>query len=272
MKVYKHRLRVARFGGARLALITLITAISGTLPAQSFENMPETRRGKNPFVNFSWEFYIRRTQVSSAFVPSYGGTTFNFKFRADSFEKGDWRYHFENPTLGDLFFMMGKYFKGKSTNSQGSELAFGSGFFGWHQIYWNVVAQDKLLICPGLSMGDYIFSSRRATSPTNNDTHITDPAGYFFHVGPALMVTKLVGETLWVNAYTRYDLTTRAGKPGMDYTGVSGYKNPNFFALGASVQHGRSHLCGGINYTHMIDRGGNQDSASRIDVSVGLMF
>jgi hypothetical protein len=86
------------------------------------------------------------------------------------------------------------------------------------------------------------------------------------------MVTKLFTETLWVNAYTRYDLTTRAGKPSANYQETPGYKKPHFFALGASVQHGKSHLCGGINYTHMIDRGGNKDSASRIDVSVGLMF
>ena len=257
----------------RLALIFLILLVSGVAEAQSFENMPETRKGKNPFVHFNWELYLRRTQVSSAFVQSYGGTTFNVKFRADAFEKGDWRYHFENPTLGDLFYMIGSYFKkNNAPATDKGDMAFGSGFFGWHQIYWNVVAQEKLLISPGLSMGDYIFSSRRPTSPTQNDSHITDPAGYFFHAGPALMVTKLVGETLWVNAYTRYDLTARAGKPSADYTGVNGYKNPHFLGLGASAQHGKSHLCGGINYTHLIDRGGNKDSASRVDISVGLMF
>ena len=71
----------------RLALIFLLAMIGGDLSAQSFENMPETRKGKNPFVHFNWEIYIRRTQVSSKFVESYGGTTINAKFRADAFEK-----------------------------------------------------------------------------------------------------------------------------------------------------------------------------------------
>lgn len=274
MKIYRHRLRASRFGGARLALIALLLTIGGSLSAQSFENMPETRKGKNPFVHFNWELYIRRTQVSSAFVQSYGGTTFNAKFRADAFEKGDWRYHFENPTLGDLFYMVGSYFKKKDNNNAADkgDMAFGSGFFGWHQITWNVVAQDRLLISPGMSFGDYIFSSRRPTSPSNNDTHITDPAGYYFHLGPSLLVSKLFTETLWMDAFIRYDLTTRAGKPSADYTGISGYKNPHFIGVGASVKHGKSHLVGGINYTHLIDRGSSKDSASRIDVSVGLMF
>jgi len=258
----------------RLALITLIVLMCGTAGAQSFENMPETRKGKNPFVHFNWELYLRRTQVSSAYVPSYGGTTFNVKFRADAFEKGDWRWHFENPTLGDMFWMLGHYIKGKnpSNNNQGAEMAFGSGFFGWHQVYWNVVAKDKLLISPGISFGDYIFSTQRPAGTTNSDKTILDPAGYFFHAGPAIMVTKMVGETFWINAYSRYDLTTRAGKPSANYLETPDYKKPHFFGLGASVQHGKSHLCGGINYTHMIDRGTNKDSASRIDISVGLMF
>jgi len=257
----------------RLALIFLTLVIGGSAAAQSFENMPETRKGKNPFVHFNWELYLRRTQVSSAFVPSYGGTTFNAKFRLDAFEKGDWRWHFENPTLGDMFWVVGRLIKGKkTTNDDGSEQSFGSGFFGWHQVYWNVVAQEKLLISPGISFGDYIFATQRAAGTTNSDKTILDPAGYFFHAGPSLMVTKLFSETLWVNAYTRYDLTTRAGKLSANYLETPGYKKPHFFALGASVQHGKSHLCGGINYTHMIDRGANKDSASRIDVSVGFMF
>ncbi len=256
-----------------VALISLFTLVGGSVSAQSFENMPETRKGKNPFVHFNWELYLRHTSVSSKFVQSYGGNTFNVKFRADAFEKGDWRYHFENPTLGDLFYMVGSYFKKKNnTAADKGDMAFGSGFFGWHQITWNVVAQEKLLVSPGISFGDYIFSSRRVTSPSNNDTHITDPAGYYFHLGPSLLVSKLFTETLWVDAFVRYDLTTRAGKPSADYTGIAGYKNPHFFGLGASVKHGRSHLVGGINYTHLIDRGSSKDAASRLDISVGLMF
>jgi hypothetical protein len=256
----------------RCILLFFAVAIGGDVGAQSFENMPETRKGKNPFVHFNWELDIRRVQLSSKYVASVGGTTVNAKFRADAFEKGDWRYYFENPTLGDLFWMIG-HDKKTSNSTEKGVLSFGSGFLGWHQIYWNVVAQDKLLVSPGISLGDYIFGTQRPQSTDNSSGKTLDPAGYYFHAGPAIMVTKLLTETLWVNAYTRYDLTTRAGKlDAGTYVETPGYKKPHFFALGASVQHGKSHLCGAINYTHMIDRGGNKDAASRIDVTIGFMF
>jgi hypothetical protein len=251
----------------RLALIVLFTVIGSGLFAQSFENMPETRKGKNPFVHFNWELYLRRTDVTSKITPSYGGLTFNAAFRFDAFEKGDYRWHFENPTLGDMIWVIGATIKGKKmTNDDGSDQAFGSGFFGWHKVTWNVVAQDKLLISPGISFGDYIFATRRPGGTT------LDPAGYFFSAGPSLLVSKLFTETLWLDAFVRYDLTTRAGKPSGAYTATDGAKKPHFLGVGASLKHGKSHLVGGVNYTHLIDRSGNKDAASRIDVSVGVMF
>jgi len=241
--------------------------IGSGLFAQSFENMPETRKGKNPFVHFNWELYLRRTDVNAKFTPAYGGFTFNAAFRFDAFEKGNYRWHFENPTLGDMIFVVGRTIKGKKmTNDDGSDQAFGSGFFGWHKVTWNVVAQDKLLVSPGISFGDYIFASKRPGGAT------LDPAGYFFYAGPSLLVSKLFTETLWLDAFVRYDVTARAGKPSSAYTPTEGARKPHFLGLGASLKHGKSHLVGGVNYTHLIDRSGNKDAASRIDVSVGLMF
>lgn len=251
----------------RLALIVLLTMIGGAVSAQSFENMPENRNGKNPFVHYGWELYLRRTDVNAKYTPSYGGFTFNFAYRADAFEKGDWRWHFENPTLGDMLWSLARTIKGKKmSNDDGSEQAFGSGFFGWHQITWNVVAQDKLLVSPGIAFGDYIFATRRPGGTT------LDPAGYFFTAGPSILVSKLFTETLWLDMHARYELSARAGKPSGAYEATEGYKKPHFFGVGASLKHGKSHLVGGVNYTHMIDRGANKDAASRIDVSVGLMF
>lgn len=251
----------------RLALIVLLTMIGGAVSAQSFENMPETRKGKNPFVHFNWELYLRRTDVSAKFTPSYGGFTFNAAFRFDAFEKGDYRWHFENPTLGDMIWVVGSLLKGKKmTNDDGSDQAFGSGIFGWHKIGWNVVTKDDFLVSPGISFGDYIYAARRPGGTT------MDPAGYFFYAGPQVLVSKLFTETLWVDAFVRYDLTTRAGKPSGAYEAIENYKKPHFLGVGASVKHGKSHLVGSVNYTHLIDRGGNKDTASRLDVSVGVMF
>jgi hypothetical protein len=255
----------------RLALIFLATMTFANVNAQSFSELGDA------FNDWNWEVMIRRTQVNTKYTIDYGGTTFNMKFRFEDYEKGASRWHFENPTLGDMFWVVARLINGKgmsNKSSDGAEQAFGSGFFGWHQVTWNTVSKDKLLISPGISFGDYIFASRRGSNAGVNSGTL-DPAGYFFHAGPSLMVSHTVGNNFWANVYTRYDLTTRAGKPSGDYKPpVDGgkYKNPHFFGLGASLNHANTHLCFSANYTHMIDRGANKDSASRLDVSLGFMF
>lgn len=254
----------------RFVLILTCWVTASTLYAQSFEQL-ENRRGYNAFLENTWELYLRRTQVTAKYTYNYGGTTVNMKYRRDDYEKGGMRWHFENPTLGDLIFVLAQQLRGTEENKPGSQ-AFGSGFFGWHQIYWNAVAKDRLLVSPGVSFGDYIFGSDRPTVPAGFTTTSIDPAGYYFHIGPALMVTKIVGDKMWVNVYSRWDITGRAAGPSQNYTHTDGYKNPNFFGLGASVQHATSRLCGGVNFTKMIDRGPHNDSASRFDISLGYMF
>ncbi|HMJ71176.1 MAG TPA: hypothetical protein VK508_19885 [Cyclobacteriaceae bacterium] len=253
----------------RLALIFLATVTVSGVSAQTFADL-ETGRGKNAFLDWSWELMVRRTQVNTKYTIDYGGTTFTMKFRADDYEKGGMRWHFENPTLGDLIWVLARTVRGKempNQNSNGAEQAFGSGFIGWHNVTWNAVAQDRLLISPGMSFGDYIFASQRAGGIT------MDPAGYYFHVGPSLMVTPMVTDNIWIDIYARYDITGKAGGMTNTASPTEGkYKNPNFFGLGASLKHKSSHLCFTTNYTKMIDRGANKDSASRVDISLGFMF
>ncbi len=67
------------------------------------------------------------------------------KYRRDDYEKGGMRWHFENPTFGDLIFVLAQQLRGTEENKPGSQ-AFGSGFFGWHQMYWMVVNKDRLLV------------------------------------------------------------------------------------------------------------------------------
>jgi hypothetical protein len=255
----------------KLALIFLATVAISSVNAQSFADL-ESRKGKNAFSDWNWELMIRRTQVNTKYTVDYGGTTFNMKFRFEDYEKGGNRWHFENPTLGDMLWVVGRLINGKemaNKSANGAEQAFGSGFFGWHQVTWNTVAQDRLLVSPGMSFGDYIFASKRPGGAT------LEPAGYYFHIGPSLMVTPLVTDNIWIDIHARYDITGRAGK-GMandpDAAAAGKYKNPHFIGLGAAVRHAGSHLSLTANYTKMIDRGANKDSASRVDVSVGFMF
>jgi hypothetical protein len=254
----------------RLALIFLASVTCSGLYGQGFANL-ETGRGKNAFSEWNWELMIRRTQVNTKYTIDYGGTTFNMKFRFEDYEQGASRWHFENPTLGDMLWVVGRMLNGKelaNKSANGAEQAFGSGFFGWHQVTWNVVAQDRLLISPGMSFGDYIFTSKRPGGT------VLEPSGYYFHIGPSVMATQMIGDSFWVNVTTRYDLAGRAaGKPAPQ-PGAEDvkYKNPHFLGLGATINHVGTHLAGTINYTKMIDRGANKDSASRFDISIGFMF
>jgi hypothetical protein len=247
----------------RLALIFLATLTFANVNAQSFEGLG------NAFDDWNWELMIRRTQVNTKYTIDYGGTTFNMRFRFEDYQKGGNRWHFENPTLGDMLWVVARLINQKdmpNKNANGAEQAFGSGFFGWHHITWNAVAQDRLLISPGISLGDYIFSSKRPGGG------ILDPSGYFFHAGPALRVTQMLGNNFWLDVNTRFDLTARGGKSGATTPTEGKYKNPAFFGLGATINHAGTHLAFSTNYTQMIDRGANKDSASRFDISLGFMF
>lgn len=248
----------------RLALIFLTTLTFSFTNAQTFEGLDRA------FTDWNWELMIRRTQVNTKNTIDYGGTTFNMRFRFDDYQKGGMRWHFENPTLGDMLWVVARLINKKdmpNQNSNGAEQAFGSGFFGWHHITWNAVAQDRLLISPGISLGDYIFASQRAGGVT------LEPAGYYFHIGPALRASQMLGDNLWLDVHTRFDITGRAGKSSaVAPPDGAKYKNPAFFGLGATVNHAGSHLALSCNYTKMIDRGANKDSASRIDISLGFMF
>lgn len=49
--------------------------------------------------------------------------------------------------LGDFIFLL---FTIEKMDELATEQAYGAGFFGWHQGYWNVVSKDRLLISPGV--------------------------------------------------------------------------------------------------------------------------
>lgn len=245
----------------RLALIFLSSVIYGSVSAQSFEDL-DNFKGDNAFLENNIEVFIRRTQVHAPKTLNYGGTTFNFRYRADAYEKGDWRWHFENPTLGDMLWVLAKQLKGKDPLAGDAEQAFGSGFFGWHEIGWNVVAKDGMLVSPGIAFGDHIFSSKR---PSSAGGAVLQPSGYYFFFGPSVMFTKVLGG-FWLNTTGRYDICGRTPKQEL------GYKNPRFISLTGTLHHAKTRLFGEVKFTSVMDRGANDVKAQRMDISFGYMF
>lgn len=250
----------------RILFMLVLSFLVIDLAAQSFAEI-ENNRGDNAFVSNWIHPMVRFTSVSPKYTESYSGFTINCSFHANSYEGGGLRYDFENSTLGDLIFLL---FNIKEMDGRATEQAFGSGFIGWHQAYINVVATKRLLIAPGLSYGDYIFASKRADD--SQGARILDPAGYFLHIGPAVKATYLITNNLWVDAFATYDVAFQVGKPSAEYKGTKGYPRPGFLNIGGKIHHAKLRMFGGVRITQLLDSGDNNDSATRLDISLGYML
>ena len=227
--------------------------------AQSFDELTN-RNGDNPFTDRGLQFFVRYTGVNCKYTESYGGFTGNMSYRIDRLEKGEMSYHFENPTLGDLLWMLVNL---KKWNALENPQAYGSGFFGWHEVYWNVVSKDRILLSPGLSVGDYIYSSGGSRNPS----------GYFFHIGPAFKTSYVINNDFWVDGIFRYDVGFRVGKPtGNEDVSGEGYPKPHFVTVSGTLNHAPSRLFTNIRINTLIDRGVYKDAGVRLDWSVGMMF
>lgn len=240
-----------------------------TLHAQSFKELKNTR-GDNAFISNWIHPVVRFTSVSPKYTGSYSGFTINASFHRNNYEKWSWRYDFENPTLGDMIYLV---FNINKEDKIEGEQAFGSGFLGWHHTYMNIIATDRFLLGPGFSFGDYIFASdRKEPSTAHNNAHILDPAGYFLHIGPAIKASYVITSAMWIDAFATYDIGFQVGKPSADYYAIKDYPKPGFLNIGGKIHHAKLRMFGSARITQLIDNGENKDRATRLDISVGYMF
>lgn len=249
-----------------LRVIFILCLISSSAFSQSFADL-ENGKGDNSFITNWIHIMARHTSISPKYTESYSGFTVNMSFHINHYETGELRYDFENSTLGDLIFLL---FNIKEMDGRATEQAFGSGFLGWHQSYINVVATKRFLLSPGLSFGDYIFASKRADD--SQGARILDPAGYFLHVGPALKSSYVLTNNMWIDAFATYDIAFQVGKPSAEYKASKDYPRPAFLNIGAKIHHAKLRVFGGARITQLIDNGENNDSATRLDISLGYMF
>lgn len=240
----------------------LLTA--GQLLAQEFA-------APSKFEDKTFKIFWRATSVKPRHDFSYGGWTFNIGVERNERDKWGKRVRYENPTLGDMFVVLARTIQGKTLKTEsGLEHSFGSGFLGWLQYYSNAYVSEKLIISPGISLGDYIYALQHFNDAGGVTT--LDPAGYFFHAGPGVMVTYLVGGDFWLTGYLNYDIPYyKAPYSSATYTPLDGYKHPHFLTLGVDLNH-RSPLYVGLRMNQAMDRGGHKSNAKRFDISVGVNF
>lgn len=261
----------------RLFTIGLLVTACTAGYAQSFSDL-KMKNGQNPMDKTIFKLFARYTSLSSKLNGTYGSPTINLALKTDHFGKWERRTRYENPTLGDLVRGIPQAVRdirgirdGDQTTLKENKWdnhAHGGGIVGWLQYYVNAVANDKLLISPGISLGDYIYTSKYPSGP--NAGKIDDPAGYFVNLGPGLMATYLVDEKIWIDAYVNYDIhLLKVSGPSANYTATPGYKHPDFMSIGLDV-NSSSRLFGGIRLNRLIDKGAFNDRSSRLDISVGV--
>ena len=257
-------------------ILALLSGWCSAAMAQGFSNLTN-KAGKNVFQQDWFELYARYTSLATQYNGNYGALTVNVGISSDDYHVWNTRFHFENPSLGDLLHGIPTIAKdinniksGQSTNitTRGwDNHSHGSGLLGWWQYYINVVGTDNLLVSPGLSFGDYIYGSQYATSTSNPARH--EPEGYYLYYGPALMVTFVPAKALWIDVYTRYDFTfiRVENKDQVD----PNYPWPRFFTVGTNL-YSTHKFFGGIRLNRLIDKGYSNDASSRLDISAGIRF
>ncbi len=206
------------------------------------------------------QWSMRYTDVHGRYTKGEKGWTGNLLLRFDESENNNTSYHMENSLIGDFIFRI-IHLKEGSKNEQ----AFGSGILGWHQYYLDVLHRDKLILQVGPSFGDYLFGSERIDTVPN----VLEPNGYLFYLGPAFRGSYLLSKSMFVDAFLRYDLSVKAMGRGDDENLKGDYPSAHFLTLGAAFYHKR-HFFVNWRLIRMIDRGDNNDAATRLDWSIGL--
>jgi len=250
----------------RSLLFVISLLIFGVANGQSFLDMKD-KKGRSLYEDNWFNLMIRYTHVTGKGNESFGGFTGNVSIRSAKVGKGEISVNYENVTLGDFFWKLANLKQSQKLNQ-----AFGAGFLGWVQGYYNVVATDKLIIAPGASFGDYIFGNEIATTIAPN-TLSNEPFGYYFAVGPSIKASYLINNDFWVDGILTADIPfAKLNKgTGANYAPQEGYPNPWFINVTGTLYH-KSKLFLSVRVNQAIDRGANNGSASRLDVSLGYQL
>lgn len=261
----------------RTKLTIILLVLANLAFGQSFSTLKNSK-GDNPMDKRGVRLFARYTSVSSKHNGSYGSPTINISFKNDNHGQWEKRIRYENPTLGDLIRGVPAAIRDIKairdddattiTTNKWENHAHGGGIVGWFQYYLNVVARDQFILSPGVSFGDYIYTSKQNTGVMAGK--INDPAGYFLDVGPAIMASYLVSEKLWIDGYVNYDISVyRVSGPSADYTETPGYQKPHFLTVGADLNT-NTRWFGGVRMNRLIDKGTFKDRSSRLDISIGI--
>lgn len=233
---------------------------------QSFEDLKD-KKGRSLYEDNSFNLMLRYTHVKGKGGYNLGGLTGNVTIRGAKLGKGEFSGQYENVTLGDMIWTLSNLDRNKDLDQ-----AFGAGWLGWFQGYYNVVATDKLIVSPGISLCDYIFGSKVQTEIAPG-SFSNEPFGYYFTAGPSLRTSYLINKDFWIDGIATLDIPYVHFKHGTGSNTVTekSYPNPWFGNITGTVYH-KSKLFLSIRLSQAFDRGDNGGNATRTDISLGYQF
>lgn len=237
--------------------ILLLLASTQQLLAQSFTDL-KMKNGQSAYDNAYTNWMLRYTSISGKGTSPINGFTVNASVAEVDVEKGEMSLYWENAWLGDLIWKIAHYNK-PTENTQ----VFTSGLLGWFQAYYNVISEDRFILAPGISVGDYILG--------DNTAYTLEPNGYYLHIGPGVKSSYLLSDALWLDGFLNIDFGA-AVKHRDDpnrYERVVGYPRPIFVNLTVNLVT-TSRFFAGVRINQLVDRGDNKRSATRLDFNLGF--
>lgn len=244
------------------------------------QSLDDYSTGKDAYYgNGHWGFSLSGSNLSNSKAPNpsshqVSGLTMKIDFRRYHLDHGGKRLFFQNKTIGDMLFILGKEIR-KGTGAERAENStLGTGLIGWTSWGWNVMSKPKSAFAVGFNLNDYIVGSTYIYTDGNGQplSPVTlEPQGYYWAGGPSFFFDYQISDDLSLQSFVSYSLAF--WRPvSLDYATVdNAYAKPHFGQLNVEL-HTRFHLYGGLDYVTLVNRGDLPNSTKRFDILIGYQF
>jgi hypothetical protein len=203
-----------------------------------------------------------------------------------NFEMGGYQTSHRFPVLGDLVFpafaeIVGFTFKDQPTPGVDGNLgstSLGSLLLGWHNHAWAFISNDFINVAGGLHWGDYVYGFQRyeggnarffKTGALIFADEYSDPSGYYFGYGPALIIDMaLVGDFIF-HYEGAYSFSARILKEG---EGIAPKNSPNPIFLNQQFEIRYNSLFVGAEYCAAMKNNEAVHAGRRLAFILGYSF
>lgn len=204
-------------------------------------------------------------------VHSKTGLAMRLDWKRYYIEKGGSRRFYQNKSIGDLLYLLGK--KTRWSVHRREESSF-STFIGWASWGWNLVAKDRHMFALGFNVNDYAVGATYIYTDTHGNpmTPVTqEPQGLYYGSGPSLFYDYALSEKMILQVHTAYTATFWRPLSLRYAQEDKSYPKPHFFHFNAELQTS-FRLFVGFDFSMLINRGNLPNDTRRLDILIGYRF